>query len=537
MILIAVSVALMAVIASVSGLNVAQTELAVQFGASQSTVLWIINIYTLTLAALLLPLGAIGDRIGRKSMLMAGLTVFGAASVLAGLAPTAEIMLGARVLSGVGAAMIMPITLAVITSTFPEAERGRAIGVWTGVAGGGGIIGMFLSALLVDVASWRWLFVLPVVLIVVALAMTVRSVPDSRERTGHSFDTVGALTSVVAVTGLIFALQEGPEKGWDAPVTLSALAVGTLATAAFVARELRRRESALLDVRLFRERRLAGGSVTLLVVFGVQAGIAVVLFPFLQAVLGWSGLLSTLALMPMAVLMMLTSGLAPRLAARVGARTTVAAGVALGGTGLALMALFVSVGGGYPSILPGMVAMGLGMGLAMTPSTEAITAALPRERQGVASALNDVTREFGTALGVALLGALLSAGYRGAVDGRLDGIPEGAADAAREGVAHAVEAAGGAGPHRQALLDAAQRSFVDGWQQAMWAGVAVMAALLLLVLLRGPKSPVPGAPAPVPAQVVRAGTTARPTDRPALPDRAADRPGSAPGSSPSRPTR
>ncbi|WP_093749423.1 MFS transporter [Streptomyces sp. DvalAA-19] len=537
MILMAVSVALMAVIASVSGLNVAQTELAVEFDTSQSTVLWIINIYTLALAALLLPLGAIGDRIGRKSMLVAGLTVFGAASVLAGLAPTAEIMLGARFLSGVGAAMIMPITLAVITSTFPEAERGRAIGVWTGVAGGGGIIGMFLSALLVDVASWRWLFVLPVVLIVVALAMTVRSVPDSRERTGHSFDTVGALTSVVAVTGLIFALQEGPEKGWGDPVTLSALAVGTLATAAFVARELRRRESALLDVRLFRERRLAGGSVTLLVVFGVQAGIAVVLFPFLQAVLGWSGLLSTLALMPMAVLMMLTSGLAPRLAARVGARTTMAAGVALGGTGLALMALFVSVGGGYPSVLPGMVAMGLGMGLAMTPSTEAVTAALPRERQGVASALNDVTREFGTALGVALLGALLSAGYRSAVDGRLDGIPEGAADTAREGVAHAVEAAGGAGPHRQALLDAAQRSFVDGWQQAMWAGVAVMAALLLLVLLRGPKSPVPGASAPVPAQVVRAGTTAPPTDRPALPDRAADRPGSAPGSSPSRPTR
>ncbi|MFJ7187709.1 MFS transporter [Streptomyces bacillaris] len=554
MILIAVSVALMAVIASVSGLNVAQTELAVEFGASQSTVLWIINIYTLTLAALLLPLGAIGDRIGRKPMLvagltvfgaasvLAGLTVFGAASVLAGLAPTAEIMLGARVLSGVGAAMIMPITLAVITSTFPEEERGRAIGVWTGVAGGGGIIGMFLSALLVDVASWRWLFVLPAVLIVVALSMTVRSVPDSRERTGHSFDTVGALASVVAVTGLIFALQEGPEKGWSDPVTLSALAVGTLATAAFVARELRRRESALLDVRLFRERRLAGGSVTLLVVFGVQAGIAVVLFPFLQAVLGWSGLLSTLALMPMAVLMMLTSGLAPRLAARVGARTTMAAGVALGGTGLALMALFVSVGGGYLSVLPGMLAMGLGMGLAMTPSTEAITAALPRERQGVASALNDVTREFGTALGVALLGALLSAGYRGAVDGRLDGIPEGAADTAREGVAHAVEAAGGAGPHRQALLDAAQRSFVDGWQQAMWAGVAVMAALLLLVLLRGPKSPVPGvpgpgAPAPAPAQVVRAGTTAPPTDRPALPDRAADRPGSAPGSSPSRPTR
>ncbi|NEE28003.1 MFS transporter, partial [Streptomyces sp. SID7982] len=302
------------VIASVSGLNVAQPDLAVAFGASQSTILWIINIYTLGLAALLLPLGAVGDRLGRKPVLVAGLVVFGLAGAVAGLAPTAEVMLVARLFSGVGAAMIMPITLAVITSTFPEKERGRAIGVWTGVAGGGGVLGMFLSAALVDVASWRWLFVLPLVLGAVALVMTLRSVPDSRERSGHGFDVGGALTSVVAVVGLIFVLQEGPERGWTAPVTLLALAVGVAAAVGFVAWELRRGEGALLDVRLFGERALAGGSVTLLVVFGVQAGIFVVLFPFLQAVLGWSGLLSTLALMPMAVLMMMASGLAPQLA-------------------------------------------------------------------------------------------------------------------------------------------------------------------------------------------------------------------------------
>ncbi|MEU6854291.1 MFS transporter [Actinacidiphila alni] len=487
-ILVTVCVALMAVIASVSGLNVAQPDLAVAFDASQSTILWIINIYTLSLAALLLPLGAIGDRLGRKPMLLAGLTLFGVASAVAGLAPSSGVMLAARLLSGVGAAMIMPITLAVITSTFPEEERGRAIGVWTGVAGGGGILGMFLSAALVDVASWRWLFVLPVVLVAVALAMTLRSVPDSRERSGHSFDTVGALTSVVAVVGLIFVLQEGPERGWSAPVTVLSLVVGVLAAVAFVTWELRRRDASLLDVRLFRERGLAGGSVTLLTVFGVQAGIFVVLFPFFQAVLGWSGLLSTLALMPMAVLMMLTSGLAPKLAARVGSRATMAAGIALAGAGLALMAALVSVGGGYLSVLPGMLAMGTGMGLSMTPSTEAITGALPRERQGVASALNDVTREFGTALGVALLGALLSAGYRGAIGSRLDGVPRGAADTAREGVANAVEVAPATGPHARALVRAARESFVDGWQQAMWAGVAVMAALFLYIVLRGPRA-------------------------------------------------
>ncbi|PJE97463.1 MFS transporter [Streptomyces carminius] len=490
-ILVTVSIALMAVIASVSGLNVAQTHMAVEFGAPHTTVLWIINVYTLALAALLLPLGAIGDRLGRKPMLITGLVVFGAAGVVAGLAPSAAVMIGARVAAGISAAMIMPITLAVITSTFPEEERGKAIGVWTGVAGGGGILGMFLSALLVDVADWRWLFVLPVVLGAVALAMTLKSVPNSRERSVHSFDTIGALVSTVAVAGLVFVLQEGPERGWTDPVTLIGLTVGATAAITFVVWELHRRDTSLLDVRLFRERGLAGGSVTLLVVFGVQAGIAVVLFPFFQAVLGWTGLLSTAAMMPMAVVMMAASGLAPKMAARIGARSTMTAGVALATLGLVLMALFVSVDGGYPSILAGMLAMGIGMGLSMTPSTTAITSSLPRARQGVASALNDVTRELGTALGVAVLGALLANGYRSAIDGRLDGIPDGAADTARQGIANAAEVAPTTGSHAQGLVHAAQQSFVDGWQQSMWIGAAVMAALLLYVALRGPTDTAP----------------------------------------------
>jgi EmrB/QacA subfamily drug resistance transporter len=484
--LVGVCIALMAVIASVSGLNVAQPELAVAFGASQSEVLWFINLYTISLAALLLPLGALGDRWGRRPVLIAGLLVFGTASAAAGLAPSSEIMLAARFLSGVGAAMIMPVTLAVITATFPDQERSKAIGVWTGVAGGGGILGMYLSAVLVDLATWRWLFVLPVVLVVVALVMALRSVPNSREASEYGFDAIGSLSSVVAVAGLVFFLHEGPGKGWTAPATLLSLLVGAIAAVGFVAWELRR-QAPLLDVRLFRERGLASGSASLLTVFGVQAGIFVVLFPYFQAVLGWSGLRSTLALMPMALLMMFASGLAPHVAARIGSRSTMASGIFLGGAGLVLMAGFVSVDGGYVSILPGMLAMGLGMGLTMTPSTEAITTALPRERQGVASALNDVTREFGTALGVALLGAVLTAGYRRAIDSRLDGVPDDAADTARAGVANALTAADEAGPQAQALTRAAQESFVNGWQQAMWAGAAVMAVLFVHVLARGPQ--------------------------------------------------
>ncbi|MDG4831079.1 hypothetical protein O7627_17435 [Solwaraspora sp. WMMD1047] len=199
--------------------------------------------------------------------------------------------------------------------------------------------------------------------------------------------------------------------------------------------------------------------------------------------------------MPMAAMMMLAAGLAPRVADQAGARATMAAGILLGGAGLALLATLVSVDGGYLTVLPGMLAMGLGMGLTQTPSTEAITSALPRERQGVASALNDVTREFGTALGVALLGAVLTAGYRNAITPRLDTVPTDTADTAREGIATAIATADTAGSQAPALIRAAQESFVEGWQQAMWAGVAVMTILFGYVLARGPRRTRPTTPA------------------------------------------
>ena len=485
-ILIGVCIALMAVIASVSGLNVAQPQLALAFDASQSDIVWMINIYTITLAALLLPLGAAGDRRGRKTVLIAGLVVFGAASAAAGLAPTIEVMLAARLLCGVGAAMIMPVTLAVITSTFPAEERSKAIGVWTAVCGGGGVLGMFVSAVLVDVASWRWLFVLPVVLVLAALPMALRAIPNSREVPERNFDFVGALTSMIAVVGFIFALTEGPEQGWTAPVTLLGLLFGAGGAIGFALWELRQ-AAPLLDVRLFRTRALASGSVSLLAVFGVPSGIFLVLYPYFQAVLGWSGLVSTLALMPMLVLMIASSGLAPRLTARIGVRLAMATGIFLGLAGLALMAILVSVDGGYLSVLPGYVVMGLGMGLSMTPSTEAITSSLPRERQGVASALNDIAREFGSGLGIALLGAVLTAGYGKAIDSRLEGVPAGAADTARKGIASALAIADEAQPYSKALFRSAQESFVRGWQEAMWAGVIMMTIVLVFVLVRGPE--------------------------------------------------
>lgn len=484
-ILATVCIALMAVIAAVTGLNVAQPPLAVDLNASQSQVLWMINMYAISLAALLLPLGALGDRWGRKPVLTAGLIIFGFANVAAALATSIPVMLAARFFSGVGAAAIMPVTLSVITSVFPEQERSKAIGVWTGVAGGGGVLGMFLSAVLVDYLDWRWLFALPVVLVLIALVMTLRAIPDARAPVRHAFDLTGALLSIVAVVGLAYALHEGPAAGWTAPPTVGLALLGVLSAFAFIAWEIRHR-APLLDMRVFRKRSLASGSVSLLTWFGVQSGVFIVLYPYFQAVLGWSGLRATLGLMPMALLMMGFSGVAPRLSSRIGARATISAGILLGATGLAAMALQVSVEGGYLTVLPGMVIMGIGMGLSMAPSTEAITSSLPVEQQGVASALNDVTREFGSALGVALLGAIFSAGYATAFVAP-PGTSLAVAEVAKKGIANALAAAGN-GPGASALQEAARQAFVEGWKGAMWAGALVMTLLFLFVVLRAPGS-------------------------------------------------
>ncbi|MGH1503193.1 MAG: MFS transporter [Acidimicrobiales bacterium] len=488
-ILTTMCVALMAVIASVSGLNVAQQELALDFGASQGAVLWIINGYTLALAALLMPIGAIGDRYGRKPVLMAGLVLFGLASVGAALATGTAMMIVARVVAGAAAAMIMPVTLSVLTSTFPEEQRAQAIGIWAGVAGSGGLIGLFVSSFMVDYLTWRWLFILPIALVAVAAVLTSMHVPNSVEHAEHPFDVVGSVLSALAIGGIVLGIHEGPEKGWGDPLTIAGLVVGVVALVAFIVWE-RRLEDPLLDMSVFRDRGLASGTFTLVVLFGMMFGIFLVLFPFFQAVVGWSALRSAVALLPMAVMMMPTSALAPQVAKRFGVRRTMIVGSSLAAIGLITLALRASVEGGYLSVLPGLMIIGLGMGLTMTPATEAITSTLPAEKQGVASALNDTSREVGGAVGVALLGAMLSSGYRSAIEPALEGLPPELAEPASEGIGNAFGVAGVVGETDPQLagtiIDAAQHAFVDGWISSMWVGVAMVASAVVVLIVRGP---------------------------------------------------
>lgn len=496
-ILLAMCVSLMAVIASVSILNVAQQDLAIDFGASQGTVLWIINAYTLALAALLMPIGAIGDRWGRKPILLAGLALFGVSSLLAALATSSELMIVARGLGGAAAAMIMPVTLSVITSSFPAEERGQAIGIWAGVAGGGGIIGMFVAALMVDVATWRWAFVLPAALVVAGFVLSIKAVPNSREHSEHRFDIVGSILSLFAIGGIVLGIHEGPEKGWGDQLTLAGLLIGGVALLAFVVWELRQTEP-LLDIRTFANRGLSTGALSIMLMFAVMFGIFLVLFPFLQAILGWSALHSAVSMLPMIGVMMPTStAVAPRLVKRIGIRLTILAGLASAGVGLALLALRASVEGGYLSILPGLLVMGLGMGLSMTPATEAITEALPADKQGVASALNDTTREVGGAIGVALLGSIVSSGYSNSIGPALAGLPAELTEPASEGIGNALGVVNeglSSGTLDQAtagrIVTAAQHAFVEGWVSAMWLGVVIVAAAFVFVLLRGPRGAV-----------------------------------------------
>lgn len=489
-ILIAMCTALIAVVASVSGLNVAQREIAESLNASAGDVLWIINAYTLTLAALLMPIGAVGDRWGRRPVLLSGLAVFFIATLGAALATSVGFMIAARALAGAGAAMVMPVTLSVITTSFPPEERPRAIGIWAGFSGAGGILGLWMSSIMVDFFAWQLLFILPLVMIFAAGVMAHIAVPNSREHSGR-FDIEGSILSAVAIGGLVFGVHEGPERGWTHALAMYPILIGVVALVAFVLWELRT-DHPLLDVRTFKNRSLAAGTITITLVFAVMFGIFLVLFPFLQTVLGWSAIRSAFAMMPMALMIMPMSANAPKVAQRFGRRSTILAGIGIAIVGLATLALMASVEGGYLSILPGLLVLGAGIGLTMTPSTEAITATLPDDKQGVASALNDTSRELGGAIGVALLGSFLTSGYVSQVSAFAATLPGELGRAVGEDYFVALGAAQGVSKTDPGLagsiINAAQHAYVQSWASTMWIGVAVLAVAFVYVAVAGPRS-------------------------------------------------
>jgi Na+/melibiose symporter-like transporter len=291
---------------------------------------------------------------------------------------------------------------------------------------------------------------------------------------------------VFAIGGLVLGIHEGPERGWTDVVTLSGLIIGVVALLAFVVWELRVKDP-LLDLRLFAHRALSAGAIVLLVAFAIIFGIFLVLVQFLQAVLGYSALKAAAGLLPMMFTLMPLSAVSPTIAKRVGIRTTMIIGTISFLIGLVLMALMTSPENGYWGVLPGLVAIGIGMGMCMSPSTVSITESLPHERQGVASALNDTVREVGGAIGIALLGSLLASGYKSAIAPTLEGLDPEAAELVGDGIGTAFSAESMLGDNAEQVFDDVRHAFVDGWHQSMWIAVGIAAVLLVYVIARGPR--------------------------------------------------
>jgi EmrB/QacA subfamily drug resistance transporter len=474
--------ALMMVVAGVASLNVALPDIARDTGATQTQLQWIVDAYAIVFAALLLPAGAIGDRFGRKPLLAAGLALFGAVSFAALFVNSPGMLIALRAVMGVAAALIMPVTLSVITTVFPPEERGKAVGTWVGVAAGGAVIGLLTSGILLHFFSWSSVFALNVVLATLALTGTLLVVPATRESRPPRLDPAGTVLSVAALAALVFGTIEGPERGWSDAVTLVALSGGIVGIALFVLWELNRREP-MLDPRNFLRRGFGAGSLSISVQFFAAFGFLFIALPYLQLVLGYSPLQAAGALLPMAIVVIPLSRFAPKIAARVGVRVTGPIGLGLMASGLIVFST-LGTNASYWHFFAGLVPFGAGMALSGSPATTAIVASLPREKQGVASAMNDVSRELGGALGIAVLGSVLNTGYRSGIDQHTATLPAALAEKARNSVG-AAQAIG----HRLGAPDLvahANSAFVHGVSLALLAGAGALIAGAIFVALRAP---------------------------------------------------
>jgi EmrB/QacA subfamily drug resistance transporter len=477
---------LVLVIASVTALNLALPDLALDLAASNTSLTWIADGYTVALAGLVLPFGAIGDRIGRRKVLLAGTVLFGAAAAMASLSDTTTALIGWRIVMGVAAAMIMPGTLSTITAAFPQEQRARGVAVWSGFAASGAIIGLVVAGALLERYSWSSIFDVSAGAAVMAGVAAAFLAPETRDDEPGRFDLLGAVLTAVAIGTLVFGIIEGNERGWADRVVIAAFVTAALFSVVYVLVGLRNRNP-LLDPWLFTIRGFSAGAVTILVQFMAVFGFFFVGLQYLQVILDYSPLKTAAALIPVAAVVLPTSQATPAIVRRVGLKAVLVVGLLLLGGGLFVTSR-LNIDSGYLPFLAGLIVSGLGIGLTGAAGTAAITGSLRRNQQGVASATNDATREVGSAIGIALMGSVYGSHYRSSLPGTVDQLPTEAADTVRHSAPGGLYVAERLGTHGQALAGAVKHAFIDGLSASVIAVCAIVVVAAIGCLFLAPRS-------------------------------------------------
>ncbi|MGW0034988.1 MFS transporter [Streptomyces sp. NPDC003314] len=490
---------LLIVVLDNSILNVAVRTIAAPaptgLGATQSELEWAINSYTLVFAGLLFTSGLLGDRLGRKKVLLFGITVFGIGSALAAFSGSPGELIAFRAVMGLGAAFVMPATLAVLMNVFERDEQPKAIGIWAGGVGLAIAIGPITGGLLLEHFWWGSIFLVNVPVVLLALALMVRLVPDSRDPRPGRVDVPGVLLSVVGLVLLVYGIIRGGELADFTDVTVLAPVLGGLAVlVGFVLHE-RRSDHPAIDMAYFRKPAFSAAVAAIALVFFALMGVTFFSAFYLQSVRGYSALQSGLLLLPLAVAQMAFAPRARLVVERLGARVVCAAGMLLVALGLAAFALFDA---STPVWVLEVVffLQGAGMAHIMPPVTVAIMQALPREKAGSGSAINNTFRQVGGALGVAVLGSVLSSVYRGEIEGHLGGVPAALRATAGESVEATLAVAEKLGPAGRDLVAPAHQAFLDAMHVTAIASaaIALVGAAVVAAFLPGRAPAAPDAP-------------------------------------------
>jgi len=472
-------------------LNVALPSIAKDLGASASGLQWVVDAYVLVFASLLLTMGTISDRIGRKKVLQGGLILFGIGSLAAALSNSTGTLIGCRAFQGIGAAIIMPSTLSILTATFREPkERAKAIAIWAGIFGLGMGIGPVVAGILLNHFHWSSVFFINLPVVAIALIGGYLFMEDSRDETATRPDIPGVVLSIAGLFALVYGIIKAGEKSWTTSDVLWSMSMGAVLLVVFAWWETRTK-TPMLPLAFFKNMSFTGANIALTLVMFSMFGSMFFMSQYFQSVQGYTPLQAGLRILPMAPVTLVMAINSARVAFRIGTKLTVSLGIFMAAIGMFYLSMIAEVNTVYWEVFIGMAITSAGMGMAMSPATNSIMGSLPVRKAGVGSAMNDTTRQVGGALGVAILGTIMNTTYLHTV-GKLShnpgpALPESALHAIRSSVqsAHIVAERIADPTISQKIADTANKGFVSGMADAFLVAsiLMVVASLVTLVIL------------------------------------------------------